>query len=122
MMTISKIVEVISFGNRHIIASFTYMGLGMILMAITPGMPFTFATNGIGCGGEASCPPGQSCFDGECCSSEGKADGKKCCDGEWIPEEEECCGDGSHSDCGCCGEGEESFAIINEPGIPCSSK
>jgi hypothetical protein len=114
-----RFFDVISFGQRYTIATFTYLGFGMILMAITPNLPFSFATDGFGCGGEVECPGDQLCFNGECCSKTGKAEGKKCCKGEWIPESEHCCGDGSHSDCGCCGEGDESFAIIPEVGLPC---
>ncbi|MDR2644258.1 MAG: hypothetical protein LBC74_15870, partial [Planctomycetaceae bacterium] len=72
MRMLSRFFDVISFGHRYSIAIFTYLGLGMILTAITPDLPFSFATDGIGCGGEVACPPGQLCFDGECCSATGK--------------------------------------------------
>jgi hypothetical protein len=114
-----RFFTIISFGNQYAIAMFAYVGLGMILMAITPDLPFSFAIDGIGCGGEATCPQGQSCYNGECCSSIGQAEGKKCCKGEWIPASERCCGDGSHGNCGCCGEDNDSFAIIPEEGTDC---
>jgi hypothetical protein len=67
-------VRFFSFGNNDIVATFLYLGLGFVMLSITPELPKSFAqctdcTEG--CGGEEPCADGLVCQDGECvCSSE----------------------------------------------------
>jgi hypothetical protein len=55
----------ISFGGNYLFAIFFYLGLGLLLLGITPDSPSVNAQSG--CGGEATCPTGYTCCNGECC-------------------------------------------------------
>lgn len=72
-----KFLNLISFNDNYLTAIFVYLGLSLLLLGITPELPSVHAT--AGCGGEATCPTGQVCCNGECCPScvEGQ-----CCDSQ----------------------------------------
>lgn len=53
-----KLLNLVSFHERFFRASLIYLGLGMLLLAMTPGVPK--ATAAAGCG---NCPEGQVCTD-----------------------------------------------------------
>jgi hypothetical protein len=59
------IFDLISFRGNYFTAIFLYLGLGLFLLGITPDLPSVHATDG--CGGEAVCPAGYICCNGECC-------------------------------------------------------
>ncbi|MDR2651131.1 MAG: hypothetical protein LBC68_02280 [Prevotellaceae bacterium] len=60
-------LNLISFRDNYWTAVFVYFGLGLLLLGITPDLPSVNALSG--CGGEATCPNGQVCCGGVCCSS-----------------------------------------------------
>ncbi len=51
-----KLFDLVTFKRHWAVAGLFYIGIGLILLAITPGQPTTLATDG--CGG---CPEGQVC-------------------------------------------------------------
>jgi hypothetical protein len=58
-----------SMGNNYVSATFLYLGLGFLLLSITPELPKTFAqcdSCDSGCGGEEGCAEGLVCQNGEC--------------------------------------------------------
>ena len=65
----NSIIRLFLFGNSFLTATFLYLGLGFVLLAITPELPKSFAqcTDCIeGCGGEEPCDEGLTCVNGEC--------------------------------------------------------
>ncbi|MDR1479598.1 MAG: hypothetical protein LBJ00_11725 [Planctomycetaceae bacterium] len=69
--------EKILFGGNYLTAILTYLGLSLLLLGITPDSSSVHAQNG--CGGEMTCPAGQVCCGGVCCSS--------CFDGQCCMEQ-----------------------------------
>jgi hypothetical protein len=60
-----KVWDLISFNGSYWTASLTYIGLSLVLFAVTPSDPNSFAQSG--CGGETVCQPGYICCNGNCC-------------------------------------------------------
>ncbi|MDR2438119.1 MAG: hypothetical protein LBE12_01955 [Planctomycetaceae bacterium] len=108
-----RLFSLISLENNYLLASLLYLGLGLIFCAIAPDSPKILA-EGTGCGGEESCPAGQTCVDGVCkvcdvvcngecypagtsCCDDGNTcgSGQTCCDGICISEDEICCSHGT---------------------------
>jgi len=85
-----KMWSTVSFGNRYVLASLVYIGLGLIVVNAMPGVSVMLAS-------------GTECDDETPCSS-----GEACCDGACIPEDDLCCEDGTSGpaeDCACCDGG-----------------
>ncbi|MDR0391790.1 MAG: hypothetical protein LBH59_07785 [Planctomycetaceae bacterium] len=59
-------LNLISFKDNYLIAIFFYLGASLLILGITPNSSSLHAQNG--CGGEAVCPAGYTCCNGECCS------------------------------------------------------
>ncbi|MFG0332359.1 MAG: hypothetical protein ACF8TS_03260 [Maioricimonas sp. JB049] len=83
---IAMLMNRMSFGGRYAIAALFYLGLGLIVIS-TSQAPAPALGSG-GCDGENPC-----------------AQGYYCCQGECVPDDYVCCGDGTSgpSDtCSCC--------------------
>ena len=86
-----KFLKLISFGNRYLVATCLYLGLGLLMVAVLPDRPKAYA--GSGCGGEEPCGTNTECCDGSCCLEEGMI----CCGGKTCCDPEDCIDD----KCGC---------------------
>jgi hypothetical protein len=72
-MIMKTILNLISFRGNYLTATFVYIGLGLLLFAITPDSPSVNA-QGNGCGGEAACSGEDQCCNGTCIPKE------QCCE------------------------------------------
>ena len=77
----------ISFGERYMVASFIYIGIGLLALSLANPLPFAWAED------EPQNEPATCTYiDSEGVEREGCPQGKECCDGEcYDPEEEFCC-------------------------------
>jgi hypothetical protein len=73
---LKKLLKLFSFGEKYFLASFIYIGLGLVVSnLLPPNKPLQ--ASGSGCP-EVVCPPGNICCQGNC-----------------IPDSYVCCDDGS---------------------------
>jgi hypothetical protein len=62
---LKKLFVSLSFGEQYLCATFLYLGLGLMTLAMTPPAINVYAQES-GCGGEVNCPEGYECISGDC--------------------------------------------------------
>jgi hypothetical protein len=101
---LEKVLFVLSFGERYVVASVTYLGLALVLFSTIHEDKNVYAQNGsTGCTHEITVTNEDGTTYQETVS--GCDEGQQCCGTSCIPSTDVCCEDetsGSANSCACC--------------------